>query len=81
MHLIINQEGLCRYSKFFLESTVQIGAADSDIICNIRNPDSLLIHIFNIFNGKLHVNTGAVGIFGIFSALGRLLFMKVDKLG
>ena len=66
MYLIINEEGLCGYSKLFLKGTVQIGTADSDIICNIRNSDSLLIHIFNIFNGKLHVDTGAVGIFGIF---------------
>ena len=54
---------------------------EPDIICNIRNPDSLLIHIFNIFNGKLHVDTGAVGIFGIFFVLCRLLFMKAGKLG
>ena len=81
MHLIINQEGLCRYSKLFLKGTVQIGTADSDIICNIRNSDSFLIHVFNIFNGKLYVNTGAVSIFSTFFVLCRLLFMKVGKLG
>ena len=63
MHLIVDQEILCRHSEFFLKSTVKVSTTDPNIAGNIRDADALVIRFLDIFYGKFYINTGAVGIF------------------
>lgn len=79
MHLIVDQEILCRHSKFFLESAVKVSTTDPNIAGNIRDADALVIRFLDIFYGKFYINTGAVGIFEGFAVLGCKFFMMLCK--